>query len=398
MRRHRTNESDDELEPILEEEERPWPALSAAPRRPFPLRRLAAVLVVLLGGVGIGWQLGVRSGGDTAELSSAPPPSTWPPLTTTMPPAPPEAWAGEGDHRPMELSLRRTALRVTSEGITVRSLLPADSGCGDVDWCPPPECRSGSGLVVQVSTDDMVGAGWSTKYPEVQAPPLHVGGWSVVGVAEGDPVVWVAVKAPPEAVDVSLEEGEVVRDRAGVTEGWAALAARGATGHDHGLTVVAHDKGGREVGRSGLEFFEPEVPLPPRCEYPGPALPSPGVPPSDPDAARQAIQETYHLAFTAGVSRNQKLAAITETTGVETAMNRLASRYPDSIRASKVEIGEIVFTSPVQAQLHFEITFGAGSSLGKKLGGAAFVDGRWKVLRSTVCEVLAAAGESCSWS
>lgn len=391
---------DDQLEPILEDPE-PEPADPEPPATSRRLRRLgpaALALVLVAGALVAGWLFGARSTRDPGQVTSAPP-STWPPLVTTVPPAPPEAWAGEGDHRPMELSLRRSGLRVTDEGITVRSLLPGDDGCAGADWCPPPECRTGTGMVVELSTDHMVGTGWSTRYAEVSAPPLYVAGWAVIGGPEGDPVLWAAAKVPPMAVTVDLLEGDVRRDRAPASEGWAALATRSGAGHDASLTVVALDKAGRELGRSGLEYFsETDEPLPPQCEYPGPPLPSPGVPPAGPDAARQAIEETYGLVFGAGRPRNQKLAAITDTAGVDTAMNRLASRYPDSIRTSQVEVGEVVFTSPVQAQLHFEITFGSGSSLGKMLGGAAFVDGQWKVLRSTVCEVLAAAGATCSWS
>jgi hypothetical protein len=60
-----------------------------------------------------------------------------------------------------------------------------------------------------------------------------------------------------------------------------------------------------------------------------------------------------------------------------------------------VEVGEIVFVSPVQAPLHFRQHADGAPDLGGRLGAAVFVDGRWKVLRATYCEVLSAAGVTC---
>ena len=423
------------LDPILDDGDDAHPgdepAAPRARRRRTVARgpALAAVLALLTGALGLagGWRLGsastvddegaaVRATDASAATTTTPPAN--PP--TTSPPMPPYAagataavdghWVEPGWSEDVELVGRR----VTADGVTVRTYRPTGDGCHPGSWCPPPECRSGSGVTVGVSTDRMVGSGGSHQRPPVASPAMYIGGWAPLGLAEDDPVLWVGAYVPEGAVIADLVIDGQRRDRADVDRRWAALAARHEleqvmveSDHDVGATyqapritgieVVARDGAGRVLGRMGLDqtLEDQIVRLPSQCEPPGPPLSAPGEQPPDPDAARAAVRAAYEQAWNHTSTRDQKLAAIHDPRGVESAMERAAAGYGTAVGSTLVEVGEIVFTSPIQAQLHFRLTYEGAPSLGNRLGGAVLVDGRWLVLRSSYCEVLSLAGAAC---
>jgi hypothetical protein len=394
-------------------------------------RGLALVAVIGLVGAGLGsvagWRLGESAGreGAAAALLAADAADEGPGgSVTTMPPPPPttmppppmygafgvdDGGTESGAFGPLELVDRR----VTSEGVTVRSYWPVDDDCYPNEWCPPPECRRGVGLVVGLSTDEMVASGGGFRLPALLAPGLYVGGWSQVGVAEEDPVLWVAAHVPEGAATAELLVKGVRRDRAVADRQWAALAVRHELAmtmvestHDAGssyevretsaIEVVARDEAGRVVGRTTLESMEVgDQLLPARCDPPGPPLAPPGEQPADPEAARAAVRAAYEQAWNHTSTRGQKLAAIHDTRGVESAMERAAAAYGTAVGSTVVEVGEIVFTSPVQAQLHFRLNYSGAPGLGNRLGTAVLVDGRWLVSRGTYCEILSIAGAAC---
>jgi hypothetical protein len=433
---------DDELlEPILEDVDVAGDG-DMGPLEPRGSRRrggrgLALVAVIGLVGAGLGsiagWRLGESAGregaaaaavraaageGSGGSVTTLPPPPPPPSPPTTVPvPSPPmygsvgvgQGGTGSGAFGPLELVDRR----VTSEGVTVRSYWPVDDGCYPGEWCPPPECRSRSSLVVGLSTDAMVASGGGFRLPALLAPGLYVGGWSQVGVAEEDPVLWVVAHVPEGAATAELLVKGVRRDRAAAERQWAALAVRHElrttmveSTHDAGssyevretsaIEVVARDEAGRVVGRTSLDSMEVgDQLLPARCDRPGPPLAPPGEQPADPEAARAAVRAAYEQAWNHTSTRGQKLAAIHDTRGVESAMERAAAAYGTAVGSTVVEVGEIVFTSPVQAQLHFRLNYAGAPGLGNRLGSAVLVDGRWLVTRATYCEILSIAGAAC---
>jgi hypothetical protein len=416
MARHR--DGDDGLEVIVEDDASEVPG-RPAPRRSSPVRRavaFGAAIGLLTAGLGVvaGWQLHrVRSTAGTQELVTAPAETTTAaaPVPMPTPPAYDLGATGHGGFYGTELEL--VDRRTTAEGITIRTYLGEEPfECAADQWCPPPECRTGPGAMAALSTDAMVGQGGTSSRPAVISPPAYVAGWGSAGHAEGDPVVWVTVRVPAATTTVALLRGGRLRDTAAPTDGWIVLATRWSENdpvhvhEDSGYEsrspdvadlVVVVAAGEKELGRLPVgQEGGWEGPLPGSCEPPGPPLPAPGEQPADPDAAREAVRAIYAQAWNHTSSRADKLDAIHQPTGVERAMEQAAAGYGQAVGSTLVEVGDIVFTSPTQAQLHFRLTYTGAPSLGHRIGGAVLVDGRWKVLRGTYCEVLSMAGASCS--
>lgn len=418
MARHR--DGDDELEVIVEDDAVAEPAV-VAPRRSASGRRAVAlglVIGLLAAGLGVvaGWQLHRTRLPAAQELVTAPAET---PTTTATPdlarPVPPMVYGGGsyGEGMAFGTSLELLERRTTAEDITIRTYLGEDGfECAPEHWCPPPECRAGAGVMSAVSTDRMVGQGGSSRRPDVIAPASYVAGWGTGGQAEGDPVVWVTVRVPAGATDVALLRGGRSRDAGAPKDGWVVLATRWheddpvhvhedsgytSTAPDVSDLVVVASAGTTELARLAVtDDGGWSGTLPGHCEPPGPPLPAPGEQPADPDAARAAVRDVYARAWNHTSARADKLDAIHEPVGVERAMEQAAASYGQAVGSTLVEVGDIVFTSPTQAQLHFRLTYTGAPSLGHRVGGAVFVDGRWLVLRGTYCEVLSMAGASCS--
>lgn len=422
MARHR--DGDDELEVIVENDAGvvDGPALPGRSGRREPRGRRTIALVAVIGLVGaglggvVGWQLHrTRPAPAAQELVVAPAETATTVAEQGPPPMPPTYDMGAAGHGgpygagDLELIGRRT----TPEGVTIRAYLGSDPfECPDGLWCPPAECHAGAGVMSAVSTDLMVGQGGSAKRPDVIAPPVYVAGWGSAGQAEGDPVVFVTVRVPAEATEVALLSHDSARDVAAPSSGWAVLATRWTdrdpvhVGEDSGYESRSPDVAGLVVVASAGEKELDRLPvgqeggwygpLPGHCEPPGPPLPAPGEQPADPDPAREAIRAIYAQAWNHTSTRAEKLDAIHTPVGVERAMEQAAASYGQAVGSTIVEVGDIVFTSSTQAQLHFRLTYTGAPSLGHRVGGAVLVDGRWLVLRGTYCEVLSMAGASCS--
>ena len=418
MARHR--DGDDELEVIVEDDAVAEPAM-VTPRRSASGRRAVAfglAIGLLAAGLGVvaGWQLHQTRLPAAQELVTAPGETSSPEAAADLArPVPPMMYSGGsfGDGSPYGTSLDLLGRRTTDDGITIRTYLGDDPyECSPEHWCPPPECRGGPGVMSAVSTDRMVGQGGSSRRPEVIAPPAYVAGWGAGGQAEGDPVVWVTLRVPAAATEVALLRGGRTRDTATPAQGWVVLATRWHEGdpvhvhQDSGYTHTAPDvsdfvvvalAGAAELSRLPVtDDGGWSGTLPRHCEPPGPPLPAPGEQPEDPEGARAAVRDVYEQAWNHTSTRADKLDAIHAPVGVERAMEQAAASYGQAVASTVVEVGDIVVTSPTQAQLHFRLTYTGAPSLGNRVGGAVFVDGRWKVIRGTYCEVLSMAGASCS--
>jgi hypothetical protein len=429
---------DDELEPILDgdmDEQGPLP-VDERPSRGGPRWRLvvgavvAAVALVGAGATGGHWLVrdGDRSSVGSGRVATEVDREEAAVPTTTAPRAVEAAggWIGGGGFMPMygpagpPGSLQAIGSRTTAQGVTIRSYRPKQDEqaptCAEQDWCQPVECQSQMGLVHAMSTDAAIGTVVSQRRPVVVAPPMYVSSWGIFGVAESAPVLYatVVVADGPATVGVSLDG---ITDAVGLTGDEAVLAVPVSTrrltdtvrvGDDGGVApdfefadvaVVARDHRGREIGRAPL-FVEGEgagQPLPSHCEQPAPPLPPPGQEqPADPAWALDQIRRAYTQFWSSGLPRAEKLDWLTDPLGVEDAMARAAENYPQATASTTVEVGDIVFLSRVQAQLHFRLVYKGAPSLGHRTGQAAYVDGRWKVTRATACELLSTAGASCT--
>ena len=126
-----------------------------------------------------------------------------------------------------------------------------------------------------------------------------------------------------------------------------------------------------------------------------PPLPVAGLEqPYDRAGAYGAIVQAYTDAFTP-TEQAVKDAAIVRSPGMRAAAEQVRARYPEAVATTTVEVGDVVFLSPTEALLHFELRYTGGALAGVRRGGAVLVDGRWKVPSETICEVLAFGGGRC---
>lgn len=130
----------------------------------------------------------------------------------------------------------------------------------------------------------------------------------------------------------------------------------------------------------------------------GPPLPAPGplpVPgleqPADLAAAEAGVRASYSEAFSASNDRLMRAAAV-EGGALDAAYDEAAANFPEQTATVSVTTRGIVFVSPTEAVLDYELFYSGGPTLGPAQGRSVFVDGRWKVARDTVCGVLTIAG------
>ena len=159
------------------------------------------------------------------------------------------------------------------------------------------------------------------------------------------------------------------------------------TGADGDATEIGRD----EPGGSSTTVVEPTVTTGPTSTTVVPT----GPPPADPDAAEAAIDETFHLAFDAGVPEEQRFAVVEDGGELAEAGRAAAAKYPEAAASISVTVHSVTFIDATHAAVNFELLYEDAMLLGPQDGDAVFVDGRWKVSRATRCRIIEQAGVSC---
>ena len=158
-----------------------------------------------------------------------------------------------------------------------------------------------------------------------------------------------------------------------------------------GGTYPAREIGGDDLGGSTTTVLEPTVTTGPTSTTVVPT----GPPPADPDAAKAAIDETFHLAFDAGVPEEQRFAVVEDGGELAEAGRAAAAKYPEAAASISVTVHSVTFIDATHAAVNFELLYEDAMLLGPQDGEAVFVDGRWKVSRATRCRIIEQAGVSC---
>ncbi len=130
----------------------------------------------------------------------------------------------------------------------------------------------------------------------------------------------------------------------------------------------------------------------------GPTLPSAaGPPPADEAAARQAVIEVFGAANNSGTPLARRITLVDDPAGLRDAYREAASSQPEAMANYRVEIHDVRFLSATEAAVRYDLVAQAtiGSFPGRT-GRAVFVDGEWKVSRSTVCGLLSLAQATCA--
>ena len=124
-------------------------------------------------------------------------------------------------------------------------------------------------------------------------------------------------------------------------------------------------------------------------------LPLPGFQqPVDRLGARAEVAQAYVEAFSPNQDPVAKESAVVRTAEMAAAGRTVVENFPEAVATTTVHVGDIVFTSPTTASLHFELRYTGGALFGVRTGTAVW-DGRWKVTSATFCEVLSWGGGRC---
>jgi hypothetical protein len=350
---------------------------------------------------------------------------------------------------PVGANLDKLFRRTTSDGIAIRgyiSRFPSSNNCQGDGWCPPADCYPDASVTGELSTEAAVGIAGGARYGG-DAPDLRVSGAGVFGASgEGSPARWTVAQAGADVatVRVSFEGGGT--DEMEPVDGVVILAAL-ADVEKAGGTVEALDGDGGVLDEADLtsvpsaQIFASDTPVavsaegmvvtegqpvtsttvpagavagvaatPPRfvtvgpdpgvnehCTPPPPSLPEPGEQPGDPAAARAAIEDAFATAYSGGLGSDEaKRDAVEGSEGLTGVMEEIRNgTFAQQVKDATAKVTEIVFTSPTEAAVRYDINVANYSNFTDRIGKALFIDGRWKVARVTVCADISLASGNC---
>ena len=125
-------------------------------------------------------------------------------------------------------------------------------------------------------------------------------------------------------------------------------------------------------------------------------LPPPGAEqPADGEAAKQQVREALTTLFSGKNPREVRLTAVDDRSNVDAAMDAVRKQFPEASDSSEPELAELVFTDASSASFLFRLRYVGAPLLPARVGTARLVDGRWLITRSTLCDVMSAAGHAC---
>ncbi|HEY7439239.1 MAG TPA: hypothetical protein VIC35_07565 [Acidimicrobiia bacterium] len=300
--------------------------------------------------------------------------------------------------------------RTTSTGVTVRAYIARGMTCAQTHTACPSgpaayfraaSCFT-SMIQAELSTREAVAIGSSTTVAQggSAGSQPRVAGVGTFGIREGAPASWVIVQGGNAArVRARFSAGST--DEMAPVDGVAVLASRvsNANGPVSVDTIDSHGNvtpgpsvpaGTIIIGSSAsVAGACPAIPAPPLT------LPAPGVQPSNPTAARAAIEHAYELVYD-GRSADSAKADALEDSRVTLPLLIAAANGPDAatVKAASARVLGVVFTSPTSATVRYEIMMHGAPDIGE-VGSAVYVDGAWRVARQTICDDLQLVGQSC---
>jgi hypothetical protein len=375
----------------------------------------AVVAAVVIGGI-----VGFRAwrGDDRGDPAAGAPAAAAPPTSDDA-----------GDDPP-----GRLFTRVTDAGVEIR----VDSGADEamvMDFGMPMRdgapgfCTVVDQAMATAISNDEVAQGWLPITQDAPPDPTPVMLGTMFGMGPGpgggNGLLGVVVQLADDAVSARLTTPAEVDEMAPI-DGVAALAVSGAGAADGDdtedaagapfipgagqlgditLTVLYRDGRVRQARGDDLmmgplvwrgvgecfDAFEPEPP-PTFSEEDNPfavELPPPGEQPSDPAAARAAIDAAMTTLYGAGDDVDV-LALVDDPFAMRETFDRLADSVaePDWSDVAVV-IEELVFLSPVEAAFEYTLTAAdAAVTRDEQFGRARLVDGAWRIGRGTICHDL----------
>ncbi|MFD9412456.1 hypothetical protein ACFWBN_36365 [Streptomyces sp. NPDC059989] len=112
--------------------------------------------------------------------------------------------------------------------------------------------------------------------------------------------------------------------------------------------------------------------------------------PADPGAAKAQIEKNWAAVFDPKVTAEDKAALLQNGELLEPLLAGIAS-VPYAAEAS-AEVTEVVFTSPTEARVTYDVFVAGIPVLDAREGTAVFEDGVWKVSAKTLCGLVERSG------
>jgi hypothetical protein len=351
-------------------------------------------------------------------------------------------------------TLERLFRRTTHDGIQVRGYTSRVHDLCEGTDCPPAACLPDAQIVGQLSTEAAVGYAIGGHFA-TEPPDIKVTGVGFFGAnGEGFPVEWTIAQTSDRVAKVRMTFLDGATDEMAPAGGVVILAAPSEPNRPGG-TLEAFDASGTLVGHtpvpvlarlkseatahsatntfsiqqsasassgsgrasasssvSGSSSSSASSSTTDPCAAPVPtpatptvptrpttsSLPSPGAQPADPAAARAEIEQAFATSYDGGVGDTPEKRAVVEDPSVlGAAMDQISKGpYAGHVADSDAKVNGIVFTSPTEATVRYEIDIVSSTNFTGRIGQAKLIDGRWKVTRDTTCNDIALSGVTCA--
>lgn len=124
-------------------------------------------------------------------------------------------------------------------------------------------------------------------------------------------------------------------------------------------------------------------------------LPTAGVQPPDPTAARDAVVAAFRQAWNGSSTPAQRQLAMEDGDELASALGLASANYPGWVPTMSAVVGDVTFEAPDRAAVVFHLAFAGHGAQADYVGHAVLEDGAWKVSRDTVCVELTYVGVAC---
>ena len=113
-----------------------------------------------------------------------------------------------------------------------------------------------------------------------------------------------------------------------------------------------------------------------------------GNAPADPAAAKAAITANWQTFFDASTPPAQAVALLEDGDQLGAALQLAKQERAATKINQKAKVSGIVFTSATSATVTYDLLNGTTAVLPGATGTAVYVDGKWKVSKSTFCSLV----------
>lgn len=170
---------------------------------------------------------------------------------------------------------------------------------------------------------------------------------------------------------------------------WAAAAVLATVPALAGCSSDA----GKDASGTTTSAGAPATPgTPATITTPATAVTPTGDGPADPAAARAQVEKNWATFFDSKVSVEDKAEVLENGELLEPLLGGFAG--DPNAAASSAKVTDVVFTSPTEARVTYDLLVGGAPALPGSKGIAVLEDGVWKVSAKTLCALIELSGNA----